>query len=202
MPGDSYKTIAAPSQGSYSEKRSRFLSFAFPVATPGEAMQHINNLRREYYDARHVCWAYSTGPDGSAFRSNDDGEPSSTAGKPILGRIRAAELTNILVVVVRYFGGIELGVGGLIGAYRTAAAEAIAAAETIERTVNQSFDITFPYPLQNAVMRILKEEGPAILSRRFEAGCTIAISIRRSLASRLQSRLEALGEELGVVPRT
>lgn len=193
MPGDSYKTIAAPSEGSYSEKRSRFLSFALPVETVGQAMQHIESFRRQYYDSRHVCWAYTLGGDSSVFRSNDDGEPSSTAGKPILGRIRAAELTNILIIVVRYFGGIELGVGGLIVAYRTAAAEAIAAAEIIERTIDETLTITFAYPQQNAIMRILKEESPTIISRRFEADCTIVVSIRSSLAARLRGRLEGGG---------
>ncbi|MDR2496259.1 MAG: YigZ family protein [Tannerellaceae bacterium] len=189
MADDSFRTIAAPSEGFYSEKRSRFLSFAIPVASAAEAMERVEAIRRKYYDARHVCWAYVIGSDSSVFRANDDGEPSSTAGKPILGRIRSGELTDILVVVVRYFGGIELGTGGLIVAYRNAAADAIANAEIEERTVDETIEISFGYPLQNMVMRILKEENPAILSRSFEAHCGITVRIRKSLAERLRGRL-------------
>ena len=143
MADDSYKTIKALSEGYYTEKRSRFISYAIPVCTVEEVKAQVEKYRKQYYDARHVCWAYMLGPEHTVFRANDDGEPSSTAGKPILGQIRSNELTDILVVVIRYFGGIELGTSGLIVAYRTAAAEAIAAAEVEERTVNEEGTVAF-----------------------------------------------------------
>ncbi|MDR2498316.1 MAG: YigZ family protein [Tannerellaceae bacterium] len=192
MPNDCFRTIAAPSEGFFSEKRSRFLSFAIPVASAEEAMEHVDALRKKFYDARHVCWAYMLGPDGSVYRSNDDGEPSSTAGKPILGRIKSSELTDVLIVVVRYFGGIELGTSGLIVAYRNAAADAIANAQIEERTVDDTFGIVFEYPQQNVVMRILKEEKPAVISRNFQTDCRITLRIRKSLAPRLRQRLASV----------
>ena len=158
MADDSYKTIKALSEGYYTEKRSRFISYAIPVRTVEEVKAQVEKYRKQYYDARHVCWAYMLGPEHTVFRANDDGEPSSTAGKPILGQIRSNELTDILVVVIRYFGGIELGTSGLIVAYRTAAAEAIAAAEVEERTVNEEVTVAFEYPYLNGIMRIVKEE--------------------------------------------
>ncbi|GHV50498.1 hypothetical protein FACS1894181_11130 [Bacteroidia bacterium] len=186
---DCYKTIEAPSEGYYAEKRSRFLAFAVPVATVEEVKGHIDACRKKYYDARHVCWAYMLGSARQTFRANDDGEPSSTAGKPILGQINSNELTGILIMVVRYFGGIELGTSGLITAYRAAAASAIANAQIIERTVDETFTIVFEYPCQNSVMRILKEENPAILSREFNMDCRITLRIRQSHAPRLKERL-------------
>ncbi|MDR1723398.1 MAG: YigZ family protein [Tannerella sp.] len=192
MEEDVYKTITCLTKGSYTEKRSRFLSFAMPVRTADEALERVRDYRKEYYDARHVCWAYMLGADRNTFRSNDDGEPSSTAGKPILGQINSNELTDILIIVVRYFGGIELGTGGLTIAYRMAAAEAIAAAAAngqIEfRTVDTGFTITFEYPYLNAVMRIIKEEQPQILSQKFEMTCEMSLRIRKSLYERLKSR--------------
>jgi len=193
MEEDVYKTITCLTKGSYTEKRSRFLSFAMPVRTADEALERVRDYRKEYYDARHVCWAYMLGADRNTFRSNDDGEPSSTAGKPILGQINSNELTDILIIVVRYFGGIELGTGGLTIAYRMAAAEAIAAAAAngqIEfRTVDTDLTITFEYPYLNAVMRIIKEEQPQILSQKFEMTCEMSLRIRKSLYERLKSRL-------------
>ena len=189
MANDSYKTIRAVSEGYYSEKRSRFISYAIPVRTLEEVKEAVAKYRKEYYDARHVCWAYMLGHERLNFRANDDGEPSSTAGKPILGQINSNELTDILIVVIRYFGGIELGTSGLIVAYRTAAAEAIAAAEIEERTVDETFTIQFEYPYLNSVMRIVKEDGPTILAQQFEMDCEMTLRIRQGEAERLRNRL-------------
>ena len=190
MADDSYKTIKALSEGYYTEKRSRFISYAIPVRTVEEVKAQVEKYRKQYYDARHVCWAYMLGPEHSVFRANDDGEPSSTAGKPILGQIRSNELTDILVVVIRYFGGIELGTSGLIVAYRTAAAEAIAAAEVEERTVDEEVTVAFEYPYLNGIMRIVKEENPVIVSQQFEMDCKMTLRIRKGAKERLKARLQ------------
>ena len=186
---DTYRTISDLSEGYYTEKRSRFLSFALPVRTPDEVKTQLDIYRKKYYDARHVCWAYMLGPDRTTFRANDDGEPSSTAGKPILGQINSNNLTDILIIVVRYFGGIELGTSGLIVAYRTAAAEAIAAARIEERTVDETITITFEYPHLNSVMRIVKEDKPDVLVQSFELTCEMTLRIRQSRMDALKSRL-------------
>ena len=186
---DTYRTIRDLSEGYYTEKRSRFLSFALPVRTPDEVKTQLDIYRKKYYDARHVCWAYMLGPDRITFRANDDGEPSSTAGKPILGQINSNNLTDILIIVVRYFGGIELGTSGLIVAYRTAAAEAIAAAHIEERTVDETITITFEYPHLNSVMRIVKEDKPEVLTQSFELTCEMTLRIRQSRMDALKSRL-------------
>ena len=186
---DTYRTIRDLSEGYYTEKRSRFLSFALPVRTPDEVKTQVDAYRKKYYDARHVCWAYMIGPDRTTFRANDDGEPSSTAGKPILGQINSNNLTDILIIVVRYFGGIELGTSGLIVAYRTAAAEAIAAAHIEERTVDETITITFEYPHLNSVMRIVKEDKPDVLTQSFELTCEMTLRIRQSRMDALKSRL-------------
>ena len=186
---DTYRTIRDLSEGYYTEKRSRFLSFALPVRTPDEVKTQVDAYRKKYYDARHVCWAYMLGPDRTTFRANDDGEPSSTAGKPILGQINSNNLTDILIIVVRYFGGIELGTSGLIVAYRTAAAEAIAAARIEERTVDETITITFEYPHLNSVMRIVKEDKPDVLTQSFELTCEMTLRIRQSRMDALKSRL-------------
>lgn len=186
---DTYRTISDLSEGYYTEKRSRFLSFALPVRTPDEVKTQLDIYRKKYYDARHVCWAYMLGPDHTTFRANDDGEPSSTAGKPILGQINSNNLTDILIIVVRYFGGIELGTSGLIVAYRTAAAEAIAAARIEECTVDKTITITFEYPHLNSVMRIVKEDKPDVLTQSFELTCEMTLRIRQSRMDALKSRL-------------
>ena len=186
---DTYRTIRDLSEGYDTEKRSRFLSFALPVRTPDEVKTLIDAYRKKYYDARHVCWAYMLGPDRITFRANDDGEPSSTAGKPILGQINSNNLTDILIIVVRYFGGIELGTSGLIVAYRTAAAEAIAAARIEERTIDETITITFEYPHLNSVMRIVKEDKPDVLTQSFELTCEMTLRIRQSRMDTLKSRL-------------
>ena len=189
MAEDSYKTITALAEGYYSEKRSRFISYAIPVKTVEEVKEQIDKYRKQYYDARHVCWAYMLGSDRKNFRSNDDGEPSSTAGKPILGQINSNELTDILIVVIRYFGGIELGTSGLIVAYRSAAAEAIAAAEVEERTVDEDITVIFEYPYMNGIMRVVKEDNPTVISQQFDMDCEMTLRIRKGDAERLKARL-------------
>lgn len=187
---DTYLTIEAAGEGVFKEKMSRFLSIAIPVSTVGEAREYIELYRKEYYDARHVCWAYMIGHERTCFRANDNGEPSGTAGKPILGQINSNNLTDILVIVVRYFGGIKLGTGGLIVAYKQAAAEAIAACNIVERLVEDTVYIRFEYPLMNDVMRIVKEEQPTVLSQSFEMDCEMTLRLRRSAMERLCARLE------------
>lgn len=186
---DTYKTITGLSEGYYTEKRSKFISFAIPVQTVEEVKEIVDEYRKKYYDSRHVCWAYMLGAEREVFRAYDDGEPSSTAGKPILGQINSNELTDILIVVIRYFGGIELGTGGLIVAYRTAAAEAIATAKIVERTVDEDIFIRFEYPSLNSVMRIVKEDNPTVLSQQFEMDCEMTLRIRKGDAERLRNRL-------------
>lgn len=187
---DTYKTISALSEGIYTEKRSKFIAFAIPVYTHEEIKQHLEHYQKQYYDARHVCYAYMLGYERKDFRSNDNGEPSGTAGKPILGQINSNELTDILVIVVRYFGGIKLGTSGLIVAYKAAAAEAIANAEIIEKTVDDDILIGFEYPFLNDVMRIIKEESPTIIEQTFEMDCLMKLRIRRSMMEKLRTRLE------------
>lgn len=187
---DSYKTIKSLSEGYYTEKRSKFLSFAIPVKTVEDVKEQVEKYRKQYYDSRHVCWAYMIGADRQNFRSNDDGEPSSTAGKPILGQINSNELTDILIIVVRYFGGVELGTSGLIVAYRTAAAEAIDAADIEERTVDEDIIVRFEYPYMNGIMKIVKDDNPEIISQKFDMDCEIHLRIRKGEADRLKGKLQ------------
>ena len=186
---DTYKTITALAEGIYTEKRSKFIAMALPVRTLEEIKEHLEKYQKQYYDARHVCYAYMLGHERKDFRANDNGEPSGTAGKPILGQINSNELTDILIVVVRYFGGIKLGTSGLIQAYKAAAAEAIAAAEVIEKTVDDDVEVAFEYPFKNDVMRIVKEEEPQIVSQSYDMDCLMRLRIRRSLMPRLRERL-------------
>ncbi len=187
---DTYRTIKAASEGAYSEKRSKFLAFAMPVRSVEEVKQIVAEYQKKYYDARHVCYAYMLGAERKEFRANDNGEPSGTAGKPILGQINSNELTDILIVVVRYFGGVKLGTSGLIVAYRLAAAEAIAAAEIVEKTVDEDVTFHFEYPFMNDVMRIVKEEEPQIVVQDFDNDCTMTLRIRKDSMPRLKARLE------------
>ena len=187
---DTYRTIKAASEGAYSEKRSKFLAFAMPVRSVEEVKQIVAEYQKKYYDARHVCYAYMLGTERKEFRANDNGEPSGTAGKPILGQINSNELTDILIVVVRYFGGVKLGTSGLIVAYRLAAAEAIAAAEIVEKTVDEDVTFHFEYPFMNDVMRIVKEEEPQIVVQDFDNDCTMTLRIRKDSMPRLKARLE------------
>ena len=183
MSEDTYKTISAPSEGIYTEKRSKFIAIALPVRTVDEVKSHLEVYQKKYYDARHVCYAYMLGPERKDFRANDNGEPSGTAGKPILGQINSNELTDILIIVVRYFGGIKLGTSGLIVAYK-------AAAEIIEKTVDETVAFLFEYPFMNDVMRIVKEEEPEILEQSYNMDCRMALRIRKSMMPKLRARLE------------
>ena len=192
MAEDLFKTIASVSEGYYTEKRSKFYAFAHPVETADEVKEIVAGYRKKYYDARHVCYAYMLGADRQDYRANDDGEPSSTAGKPILGQINANELTNILIVVIRYYGGVNLGTGGLIVAYRTAAADAIANSVMVERQVEELVTFDFPYLMMNDVMKVIKEMAPRIVSQQYDNTCTITLAIRKSEAAQLRGRLQQL----------
>lgn len=190
---DEFLTITdTPAEGFYSEKRSKFLAFAFHVTSEEEVKQYVAEFRKKYYDARHVCWAYMLGADRTDFRANDDGEPSSTAGKPILGQINKNELTDILIFVVRYYGGVNLGTSGLIVAYRTAAAEAIANAEIVSQFVEEEVVFDFPYIMMNDVMKIIKDMSPRIISQTYDNTCEMKLSIRKSEAPILKSKFDKL----------
>ena len=189
---DEFKTIPTTSEGYYTEKRSKFLAFAHHVQTTDEVKDIITQYRKKYYDARHVCYAYMLGAERNDFRANDDGEPSSTAGKPILGQINSNELTDILIVVVRYYGGVNLGPSGLIVAYREAAADAISHATIETRQVEEIIKYTFAYPQMNDVMRIVKDMNPRIISQTYDNTCEIVLSIRKSEADLLRNKLEKL----------
>ena len=186
---DLYKTIVSPAEGLYKEKGSKFLSFAYPVQSEGQIKEIVAELKDKYYDARHHCYAWMLGADKKNFRANDDGEPSSTAGRPILGQIQSNDLTNVLIVVVRYFGGTKLGVSGLINAYREAAADALRNAGIVEKTVDEQIRICFSYLVLNDVMKIVKEENPEILERNFELQCEMLLSIRQKDMENLKERL-------------
>jgi len=192
---DEYRTIKTEGEGYYTEKRSKFLAFAHHVSSVEEIKDLLAGYRKKYYDARHVCYAYMLGPERLEFRANDDGEPSSTAGKPILGQINSQELTDILIVVVRYYGGVNLGTSGLIVAYREAAADAIAHSEIETRQVEEIVTYAFPYPMMNDVMRIVKEMQPRIVSQTYDNTCEIRLSIRKSEAEQLRNRLQKLSFE-------
>lgn len=190
---DTYKTISSKiGEGFYSEKRSKFLAFAHHVSSLDEIKQLLVAYRKKYYDARHCCYAYMLGPQRVDFRANDDGEPSSTAGKPILGQINSSDLTDILIVVVRYYGGVNLGTGGLIVAYRTAAADAISHSDIEERQVEEIVNYSFTYPMMNDVMRLVKELPVRILHQSFDNICEITLAIRKSQGELLRKRLEQL----------
>lgn len=194
---DTYITVKSDKvgEGYYTEKRSKFLAFVHHVETVDQAMKIVQDYRRKYYDARHCCYAYMLGPDKKEFRANDDGEPSSTAGKPILGQIVSNGLTDVLVVVIRYYGGVNLGTGGLITAYRTAAAEAIEKSEKEEKTVEEKITYTFTYPMMNSVMRVVKDFQARIVSQSFDNTCEITLAIKQSEAERLKARLKQLDFE-------
>ncbi len=190
MTEDIYKTIVKSSESIYTERKSKFIAIALPVCTVEEIKEYLEIYQKKYYDARHLCYAYVLGHERKCFRANDNGEPSGTAGKPILGQINSNELTNILVIVVRYFGGIKLGTSGLIHAYKTAAAQSLGEATIIEKTVDNKITISFEYPFMNDVMRIVKEEEPEILSQSYDMDCFMQLSIRRSLMLKLRTRLD------------
>lgn len=193
---DEYKTITDTiGEGYYTEKRSKFLAFAHHVTSVDEVKEIVGAYRKKYYDARHCCYAYMLGPERQEFRTNDDGEPSSTAGKPILGQINKAELTDILVVVIRYFGGVKLGTSGLIVAYREATIDVLSHCEEVTKQVEEIVTYDFTYPMMNDVMRIVKEMNPRIVDQQFDNTCSIQLSIRKSEAEQLRTRLKKLSFE-------
>ena len=189
---DIFKTITGPSEAKYTEKMSKFLAFAFPVKSAAEARERIAAVANKCHDARHVCWAYMIGPDRTESLSTDNGEPSGTAGKPILGQINSFGVTDIVIAVVRYFGGIKLGTSGLIAAYREAAREALEAAEIVECHVPESISFTFPYMSMNDVMKLVKQPGVTVLEQTFDNTCAMTVSVRRDNAAELRGRLTAI----------
>ena len=190
---DTYRTIDNNiGEGYYTEKRSKFLAFAHHIESADEAMEIVKQYRKKYYDARHCCYAYMVGPERNEFRANDDGEPSSTAGKPILGQINSNELTDILIVVIRYYGGVNLGTGGLIVAYRTAAADAISHCKIEDRIVEEKIEYKFTYPMMNSVMHVIKSMPAKIVAQHFDNNCSITISIRKSMAEEMRSQLSKI----------
>lgn len=197
MDNDKYKTITekAIGEGFYSESRSKFLAFAHHVDSVEQALEIVKEYRKKYYNARHCCYAYRIGFMGEEFRMNDDGEPSSTAGKPILGQIDSNGLTNTLIIVVRYFGGVKLGTSGLIVAYREASSDAIAHCDIEERFIEEQIKFTFSYPMMNAVMMIVKDMNPRIINQVFDNTCELTLSIRKSYADELKTRLNKLSFE-------
>lgn len=197
MDNDKYKTITekAIGEGFYSESRSKFLAFAHHVDSVEQALEIVKEYRKKYYNARHCCYAYRIGFMGEKFRMNDDGEPSSTAGKPILGQIDSNGLTNTLIIVVRYFGGVKLGTSGLIVAYREASSDAIAHCDIEERFIEEQIKFTFSYPMMNAVMKIVKDMNPRIINQVFDNTCELTLSIRKSYADELKTRLNKLSFE-------
>ena len=192
---DLYKTIDFPSEEVLlKEKNSKFFGYAIPVTSEEEVKENLERLRKEHFSARHWCYAYQIGTEKIQYRANDDGEPNNSAGMPIYGQIQSFEVTNVLVVVVRYFGGVKLGVGGLISAYKTAAQMALENATIVEKTINKHFIISFGYAHMNKVMRIIKEKNLQIVSQKMEMDCEIEISIRKKNVQNLLDTLESLYE--------
>ena len=189
---DTYKTISTLSEGIFRYRGSKFTGYAYPILSEDEVKPILANLRSEHPKARHFCWALRLTPDRTIFRIQDDGEPSGTAGRPILNTLLSADITNVLVVVVRYFGGTLLGVPGLINAYKTAAAEALGAAQVIEKTVNDNYEMQFDYLLMNEVMKLIKEERLTILSQEFDNSCTIQVAIRKSELGNVLGKIEKI----------
>lgn len=196
MAEDLYKTIVAPVEVAMRERSSKFLSFIYPVQNEEQIREALDALRKRYFDATHHCYAWRLGPDGQHYRANDDGEPSGTAGKPILGQLLSHELTDCLVVVVRYFGGTKLGVPGLIAAYKESAQQAIEAAEIVEKTVDRALTIHFPYLEMNGVMRVIKEEQPKVVGQSFDNLCTMHLTMREGRAEVLIEKLKKAGASI------
>lgn len=189
---DEYRTIGTRSGAVYKDRGSRFIAIALPARTEEEVKQHLEDLRKEYHDARHHCYAWVLGFDRSAYRINDDGEPSGTAGRPIHGQIQSFDLTNVLVVVVRYFGGTKLGVPGLIRAYKTASMEALRQAAIVSHTVKDVYRLTYDYPLMNEVMRIIKDDGLEVVEQDFQLSCNLVFMVRKSESNRCYDRFSKI----------
>lgn len=189
---DSYNVVTTPGEGLYKEKGSKFFAEAFPVHSEAEVKAKVAEIKKKYFDAKHHCYAFIIGPDKSCYRSSDDGEPSGTAGKPILNQILSKDLTNVCVVVTRYFGGQLLGVPGLINAYKTSAREALDNCGVIEKTVDEVYSVSFGYPLLNEVMRILKEENLEQRNTKFELDCYLEIAVRKSISNKIVDKLDRI----------
>lgn len=189
---DSYKVVTMPGEGLYKEKGSKFFAEAFPVHSEAEVKAKVAEIKKKYFDAKHHCYAFIIGPDKSCYRSSDDGEPSGTAGKPILNQILSKDLTNVCVVVTRYFGGQLLGVPGLINAYKTSAREALDNCGVMEKTVDEVYSVSFGYPLLNEVMRILKEENLEQRNTKFELDCYLEIAVRKSISNKIVDKLDRI----------
>jgi len=189
---DSYKTIDGPSEGIFRDRGSKFIAYAYPIRSEDEVKPILNSLRAEHAKARHWCYAYRLTPDRSVFRINDDGEPSGTAGRPILNCLLSADITNVLVVVVRYFGGTLLGVPGLINAYKNASLEAIASANIITKTINDVYEINFNYLQMNDVMKLVKEENLDVINQQFDVDCLLRIEIRKAQLNHVLARFDKL----------
>ena len=187
---DKYRTLLKESKGLFKDRGSKFIALAFPVKTEPQVKEILKELQKEYHDARHHCYAYKLGPEGKDYRANDDGEPSSSAGKPILGQLNSFEITDVLIVVIRYFGGTLLGVPGLINAYRSAAKDAITNNEIVEKTVKDKIRIKFEYPEMDHVMRIIKNQNAKIINQAYDNSCIIDFEIRRNLTTRIINELE------------
>jgi uncharacterized YigZ family protein len=191
---DAYMTISSPCEGLYKEKGSKFLAFAFPVSTKEQVKPIVDDLRKKHHDARHVCFAYIINPQSPETRANDDGEPSGTAGRPMLGALQSKGVVNVLMVVVRYFGGTKLGTSGLINAYKTASLDALENGEIIERNLEATLSIRFSYFVMNDVMKVMKEENPTVLSQSFDNECAMQLQVRLNDYEKLKSRLENIEE--------
>jgi uncharacterized YigZ family protein len=189
---DSYKTIESPSEGIFRDKGSKFIAYAYPIRNEDEVKPIIANLRSEHAKARHWCFAYRLTPDRSVFRINDDGEPSGTAGRPILNCLLSADLTNIAIVVVRYFGGTLLGVPGLINAYKNASLDAIASAKIVTKTINDLYEVHFDYLQMNDVMKLVKEESLLILQQHFDANCILKLEVRKAQLNQVLSKFDKI----------
>ncbi len=196
MTDDTYKTIAAATEpdGNFRDRGSKFIGLLHPIQNEEEAKAILHTVKKQYYDATHHCYAYRFGPTGENYRANDDGEPSGSAGKPILNQLLSAEITNVLAIVVRYYGGTKLGVPGLINAYKEATRQAISEAEIVERTVNDRFEVKFEYVAMNDVMKAVKELSPTIVSQEMGLSCQMVLEIRQSLSAQLEERLS--GKEM------
>lgn len=190
MSEDQFKTITSSSEGFYKEKGSKFISFAIPIQSHEEIKEHLSEFKKTYYDARHICYAYALGIHETAYKGSDDGEPAHTAGDPILGQIRSHELVNVLVVVIRYFGGTKLGVGGLIHAYKTAAADALSNAKIVTKYDSSTLEIYFEYPQTNVVMKLVSDHSLEILEQDFQASCLLKVAVRKSLVEQVSSTLK------------
>ena len=199
MDTDTYKTIETSSNGIYKEKGSKFISCAYPITNEDNIKEHIQNIKQKYFDANHRCFAWKLGINNNNWRTNDDGEPSGTAGKPILGQIKSHELTNIIIFVIRYFGGTKLGTSGLINAYKSAAANAIDNAIIVEKTVNILYEIFFSYDVLNDVMRTIKEEGILIISQKFDLNCSITFSVRVAKSENIITKLEKIKSVISII---